>query len=147
MATPSEKLAASLEVLHEMQRRGAVAIRASELKRTHRERLVANGFLQQVMKGWYIPSKPEEPAGESTGWYASYWRFCSAYLNERFGTDWCLSPEQSLLLHAGNWMVPTKLLVRSPKARNRITDLPHNTSLLDVRSSMPEPGDRRSNAS
>jgi len=141
MATPSEKLAASLEVLHEMQRRGAVAIRASELKRTHRERLVANGFLQQVMKGWYIPSKPEEPAGESTGWYASYWRFCSAYLNKRFGTDWCLSPEQSLLLHAGDWMVPTQLLVRSPKARNRVTDLPHNTSLLDVRSSMPEPGD------
>ena len=141
MATPSEKLAASLEVLHEMQRRGAVAIRASELKRTHRERLVANGFLQQVMKGWYIPSKPEEPAGESTRWYASYWRFCSAYLNERFGTDWCLSPEQSLLLHAGNWMVPTQLLVRSPKARNRITDLPHNTSLLDVRSSMPELGE------
>ena len=141
MATPSEKLAASLEVLHEMQRRGAVAIRASELKRTHRERLVANGFLQQVMKGWYIPSTPEEPAGESTRWYASYWRFCSAYLKERFGTDWCLSPEQSLLLHAGNWMVPTQLLVRSPKARNRVTDLPHNTSLLDVRSSMPELGD------
>jgi hypothetical protein len=36
--------------------------------------------------------------GESTAWYASFWRFCAAYLKERFGTEWCFSPEQSLSL-------------------------------------------------
>ena len=46
MATPSEKLAESLETLNELQDRGTGAIRSRDLSRTHRERLVKNGFLQ-----------------------------------------------------------------------------------------------------
>lgn len=141
MATPPQKLAAPLEALKELQDSGAVAIRAADLSRVHRERLLANGFLQEVMKGWYIPSRPDEAAGESTSWYTSFWSFCATYLRARFGKDWCLAPEQSLSLHAGNRTVPRQLLVRSPKARNRVTAFPHDTSLLDVRSSMPEPED------
>ncbi|TCS59857.1 Fic family protein [Varunaivibrio sulfuroxidans] len=138
MATPAEKLAQSLEVLQGLQNRNVIAIRSGDLLRVHRERLLANGFLHEVMKGWYIPSRPDEAAGESTAWYASYWSFCAAYLNERFGKGWCLSPEQSLSLHAGNWTVPGQLLVRAPKGGNKVTAFPHNTSLLDVRSAMPE---------
>ncbi len=141
MATPSEKLAQSLEALHALQARGLVAIRSGDLTRTHRERLLKGGFLQEVMKGWYIPSRPDDPTGESTAWYASYWDFCAAYLNERFAKDWSLSPEQSLLLHAGNRTVPRQLLVRAPKARNNITAFPHGTSLLDVRATLPEAQD------
>jgi len=71
MATPPEKLAQSLEILEKLQTSsGAAAIRARDLSRTHRERLLANGFLQEVIKGWYIPSRPEEVRGESTAWYA-----------------------------------------------------------------------------
>jgi hypothetical protein len=103
----------------------------------HRERLLANGFLHEIMKGWYIPSRPDEAAGESAAWYASFWNFCATYLRHRFDTNWCLSPEQSLSLHSGNRVVPRQLLVRSPKARNRITKLPHDTSLFDIRASMP----------
>src|SRR5580700_4662792 len=143
MAAPSEKLAQSLEVLRKLQAAdGAPAIRARDLTRTHRERLVANGFLQEVMKGWYIPSRPDEVSGESTAWYASFWRFCAAYLEQRFAAEWCLSPEQSLSLHGGNWTVPKQLVVRSPGARNRITALPHSTSLLDLRAALPAAGDR-----
>ncbi len=138
MATPSEKLAESLKILREFQDKNSVAIQTSALTRTHRERLLKNGFLQQVMKGWYIPSRPDEAAGDSTSWYASYWSFCSSYLNARFGTDWCLSPEQSLRLHVGNKSVPHQLLVRSTKARNSVTNFVHGTSLLDVRYSMPD---------
>jgi hypothetical protein len=94
------------------------------------------------MKGWYIPARPDGAAGESTAWYAAYWAFCAAYLNERFGMEWCLSPEQSLSLHVGNRAVPRQLLVRSPKARNRVTPLPHETSLLDVRAALPAEGQR-----
>ena len=90
------------------------------------------------MKGWYISSRPDEPAGESTAWYTSFWDFCAAYLGERFGRDWCLSPEQSLSLHTGNRTVPRQLLVRSPRARNKVTDLLHATSLLDVRAALPQ---------
>ena len=144
MAAPSEKLAQSLEVLRKLQAAdGAPAIRARDLTRTHRERLVANGFLQEVMKGWYIPSRPDEVRGESTAWYASFWRFCAAYLEERFGKDWSLSPEQSLSLHGGNWTVPRQLRVRSPRARNSVTGLAHGTSLLDLRAALPAAADRR----
>lgn len=141
MAAPSEKLARSLEVLKALQDRDVVAIRSSDLERLDRERLVKSGFLQPVMKGWYIPSRPDEVAGESTAWYASFWDFCASYLNERFGTDWCLSPEQSLLLHAGNRTVPRQLLVRSPKGDNKKTELPHDTSLFTVRYNMPDQQD------
>ncbi len=138
MATPSEKLAESLEVLRDLQDRGVVAIRSSNLSRTHRERLFKNGFLRQVMKGWYFPTRPDETAGDSTAWYASFWSFCAAYLRERLGMDWCLSPEQSLSLHADNRTVPRQLLVRSPKARNKVTALLHGTSLFDLRASLPK---------
>jgi len=80
--------------------------------------------------------------GESTAWYASFWRFCAVYLEQRFGANWCLSPEQSLSLHAGNRTVPRQLVVRSPRARNKVTELPHGTSLLDLRAALSATGDR-----
>lgn len=141
MATPSEKLAESLEALKSLQDSGAVAIRSRDLTRTHRERLVRQGFLQEIIKGWYISSRPDENTGESTDWYASFWQFCASYLESRFGQDWCLSPEQSLSLHAGNWTVPKQLLVRAKKPTNNVTALPHDTSLLDVRAELPEKQD------
>ena len=59
MATPPEKLAQSLEALAKLQKSdGGAAIRARDLSRTHRERLLAQGFLQPVLKGWLIPSRP-----------------------------------------------------------------------------------------
>jgi hypothetical protein len=136
MPTPQEKLAESLQTLHELQNRGVVAIRSTDLSRTDRERLLENGFLQEVMKGWYIPSRPDEVPGDSTAWYASFWDFCAAYLSDRFGKEWCLSPEQSLSLQGGNRTVPPQLIVRTPKGGNKPMALPHGTSLFDVRNAM-----------
>jgi hypothetical protein len=62
MATPQEKLAESLDALRELQDRGIVAIRAADLSRAHRERLLKNSFLQEVMKGWYIAARPDDGA-------------------------------------------------------------------------------------
>ncbi len=138
MAKPSEKLAESLEELHTLQMRGKVAIKSGDLARTHRERLIKNGFLQEVMKGWYIPTRPDDKAGESTAWYASFWDFCAAYLEERFAKKWCLSPEQSLFLHIGKTTVPAQLLVRAPEAHNNAIGFPHKTSLLEVKAAIPE---------
>lgn len=110
MPTPQQKLARSLGALHALQARGVIAIRSGDLRRADRERLQESGFLKEVMKGWYIPSRPDEPAGDSTVWYASFWDFCAAYLADRFGEEWCLSPEQSLSLHGGNRSVPGRTI-------------------------------------
>lgn len=141
MAKPQDKLAESLAVLKKIQDEGTVAIHTKNMTRTHRERLIKNGFIKEVMKGWYIPARPEEPAGESTAWYASFWGFCADYLKSRFGNQWCLSPEQSLCLHSGNWNVPEQLLVRTPKGGNKPIFLLYNTSILDARLKLPDRND------
>jgi len=141
MAAAADKLADSLTVLKKLQDHGKVAIRSADMGRTHRERLQKNGFIQEVMKGWYIPARPDEPAGETTSWYASFWAFCAAYLEERFGDEWCLSPEQSLRLQTGNWRVPKQLIVRAPKGGNKPTGLLHGTSIFDIRLELPKPQD------
>ncbi len=137
MPTPSENLARSLEALRELQQRGLAAIHTSALSRTHRERLTAAGFLLEVMKGWYLPTQPDLPGGESAAWYTSFWAFCGQYLRARLGDEWCLSPDQSLALHVGDRTVPDQLVVRSPRGRNRPTWLLQGTSILDLRLSLP----------
>ena len=141
MAIPAEKLAQSLDALKALQDSKAVAIRSSELSRIHRERLLRNGFIREVMKGWYIPARPDGPAGESTDWYACFWSFCAAYLTQRFGDAWCLGAEQSIALQTGNWNVPRQLLVRAAGGGNKPTSLLHDTSIFDVRLQIPPPED------
>ncbi len=138
MAAPSEKLADSLEALKALQDAGVVAVRSADLSRTHRERLLRAGFLDEVIKGWYVPARQDQGAGESTAWYASFWDFCAAYLDYRFGDQWCLAPEHSLALHVGNRTVPQQLIVHAPKGGNKPTNLPHNTSLFDARYPLPD---------
>jgi len=141
MPTLQDKLAESLAVLKKLQDEGIVAIQTKNITRTHRERLVKSGFIKEIMKGWYIPASPKEPAGESTAWYASFWGFCGDYLKSRFGNQWCLSPEQSLNIHSGNWNVPKQLFVRTPKGGNKPIFLLHKTSIMDVRLNLPDRND------
>jgi hypothetical protein len=141
MASPSDKLAESFSVLKALQDQGVVALRARQFSRTHRERLLKAGFIREVMKGWYIPVRPDEPSGESTAWYASFWAFCADYLNDRFGANWCLSAEQSLNLHIGNRTVPRQLLVRARKGSNKPTQLLFSTSIFDIRLDLPPAAD------
>lgn len=142
MPTPNEKLAESLAVLHELQKGGRRVFRSDDLSRTHRERLVQNSFLQEVMKGWLICSSPSAHAGDSTPWYASFWEFCARYCNHRFGDEWHLSPEQSILLHAENTVIPTQAVVYSPKGSNHTIELLFGTSLYDLKQAdMPAPAD------
>jgi hypothetical protein len=137
MATPGEKLAESLDKLKTLQDLGIVAIKATDLTRVHRERLVETGFIQEVIKGWYIPTPPHEQQGDSTSWFTSFWGFCSRYLGDRYGDDYCISAEQSLMLHSGNISVPKQLIIRSTKGNNAPTTLLYGTSLFVMKSSLP----------
>ncbi len=139
MATPQEKLAQALDALKKLQQdKNIVVIKASDLSDPHKKQLKNNGFIKEVIKGWYISSRPDERDGDTTSWYMSFWDFSSAYFNSRFGKEWCMSPDQSLLLHSGNRIIPTQLLVRSPKASNNVVRLLHGTSVFDSKVEIPE---------
>src|SRR6266481_755844 len=132
MAAPNEKLAESLDVLKALQAGGRRVFRSDDLSRIHRERLVENGFLQEVMKGWLISSSPSARAGDSTPWFASFWEFCARYCDERFGDQWHLSAEQSLWLHGEKTVIP-EVVVCSPKGTNHTNRLLFGTSLYDLK--------------
>src|SRR5215469_3433057 len=133
MTTPNEKLAESLDVLKGLQDDGRRVFKSEDLSRVHRERLTANGFLQEVMKGWLISSSPSARQGDSTPWYASFWEFCSRYCTDRFGEDWYLSPEQSLALHGEKTVIPKQIVIYSPKGTNNNIELLFGTSLYDLK--------------
>jgi hypothetical protein len=142
MATPNEKLAESLEVLKEIHEKRKVAIKSTELSRVHRERLLKNGYLKKITKGWYLATSSDEQPGDSTSWYSSYWQFCAEYLNNRYGKDYFISPEQSLQIHTGNRTVPEQLIIRSPKKSvNHKTPLPYGTSFFHWDSPVPKAGE------
>ena len=138
MATPAEKLAESLKVLQVIQGKGIIAIKSEDLSRTHKDRLIANGFIREVIRGWYIAVNPEESKGNSTSWVTSYWGFCSRFLEDRYDDDYCVSAEQSLLLHSGNEVVPNQMIIRSVKGKNNNTPLLFNTSLFCMKSPLSE---------
>lgn len=138
MAAPAEKLAASLEVLHRLQKDGRRVFQSKELSRVHRERLLKHGFLQQVIKGWLMSSSPNALPGDTTPWYASFWEFCARYCMDRFGDEWHLSPEQSIVVHAEATAIPAQVIVYAPRGTNNTIELLSGTSLYDLKQgSMP----------
>jgi hypothetical protein len=142
MPQPNEKLAESLGALRELQLGNRRVYQSQEFSRLHRERLLENGFLREVMKGWLISSSPDARDGDSTPWYASFWEFCARYCGERFGDDWHLSPELSVMLHAENTVIPSQVIVHSSKGTNHKIALLFGTSLYDLKlAQMPAASD------
>ena len=138
MASPQEKFAEALLTLRKLQEEGSAGIYTDEIpSRSQREILLKNGFIKEVSKGWYISSNPSEAPGDTTSWYSCYWDFCAKFIRHKYKEDWCLSADQSLMLHTGNWTVPAQLHLRSPKANNSPISLPHQTSVFNYRAELP----------
>lgn len=133
MATPSEKLADSLAQLREIQSAGSRIVRSADISRGHRDRLVRNGFLSPIIRGWYVSTNPDTLDGESTPWYSAFWEFCREYCTDRYSDQWHLAPEASLLVSSGNTVVPKQVIVYAAGASNRLIDLPFGTSIFGVR--------------
>ena len=123
----------ALQALKALQDAGKTVLKSEDLPRPQRESLVKNGFLQQIIKGWYMPSRPEESPGDTTPWYAVVQNFIRAYCENRFGVSWHASPEYSVTLQVGNIVSPKQVVVWSPKAANGVLHLPHGFSLVDYR--------------
>ncbi|MDO8264077.1 MAG: hypothetical protein Q7T21_12775, partial [Gallionella sp.] len=120
MAAPHEKLAQSLAELAALQDQGARVIRSSRLSRTHRERLIKGGFLEEVFKGWYLPGRPGEPLANTSAWFAGMRNFIGGYCDDRFGNDWHLSPEQSIQLRSGERALPLQLQIWTKGGHNQM---------------------------
>lgn len=131
MAKPNENLAGSLRLLKAAQDQGKKVFRSTDFTRIHRERLVTNGFLSEVVKGWYTISRPSEKDGDSTAWYASFFEFVAAYCEARFGSEWHLSPDASLAAQTGNTSVPRQVLVYAAQGSNNNLQLKYDTSIFD----------------
>jgi len=139
MASANERLAESLRVLKKYQEEnGFSVIRGQEaLGVTHTKRLLANGYLQPIIKGWYMPSLPGNE-GDTTVWYTSYWRFIAAYAQNRFGNNWSLTAEQSLAFYSGYYVAPAQVIIRATNASNNVTQLKYGDTLLDVTAVLPQ---------
>ena len=133
MASPNEKLAQSLTLLAGLQGEGKRIFRSADFPRVHRERLLRNGYLRPVLKGWLMLSNPDAAPLDTTEWTASFWEFCARYCNQRFGDQWHLSPELSLLLHSEDTSVPKQVIVHAKNGRNNLIRLPFEMSLFDLR--------------
>ena len=124
-------LAAALKTLKRLQKKHDGVVEASDLKDDQqRILLVETGFLQPVMKGWYICGSPSDNDADTTAWYAFFWAFVSGYLGKRFGKRYCLNPEASLMLHTGNTTVPRQVTCVTIDSGTAKVDLPFDTSLL-----------------
>ena len=60
-------------------------VQSTDISRSDREALVATGWLQEIIRGWYMLVRPDVATGDSTAWYANFWDFVRAYLKQRFG--------------------------------------------------------------
>lgn len=132
-------MAASLEELRKLQEKDRCVVLqgTAEIGRTHLTRLLDNGWLQEVMKGWYIAARPGTE-GDTTVWYTSFWYFIAKYATIRLGEQWCLTADQSLDLYSGKTTVPVQVVIKSPKGHNNTQKLMYDTSLLVFQSEIPD---------
>jgi hypothetical protein len=128
--TQNERLASALDVLKGLQEGGLQAIPGPKLSRVHREALLRAGFLKEVIRGWYIPRRPDEAEGDSTAWYASMREFIADYAQERFGDQWHANPEHSVLLRSGERTLPKQVQIWATEGTNQTVELLHGCSLF-----------------
>lgn len=124
----NKKLANALASAKAVSRDGV--LQGSKIKASERVVLDRAGCLIDVLRGWYLLTKPGGE-GSSTAWFGGFWAFLKIYLEHRFGRDgYCLSAEASLDLHAGENTISKQLVVITKKNSNQLLELLHNTSVL-----------------
>jgi hypothetical protein len=131
MFTPKE-VGSSLSRAHNIikERHNIHVIHTSEMPRTDRELLLKTGWLEEIIKGWYLLTRPDVRPGDSSAWYAAFWDFLYVYLSRFCKENYCLSAENSLGLHLGVTIIPKQVVVIASKGRGSPIKLPFDTSLL-----------------
>jgi len=105
-------------------------LRTDDLSRGDRERLQSGGWLQEIIRGWYLLTTPDAKPRDTVIWHSSYWAFVGPYLQERFGQAYCLSAEASLDIWTGKMATPAQLTVLATSGGNSRVDLPAKATIL-----------------
>ena len=111
---------------------------SSALSRTEREHLQRSGFLERIIKGWYFLNNPSTDLSDQVAWQSVFWNFIKTYLNDKFGTQYCLCAECSLDLWAESNQIPSQVIAIVKKKTSYVVRLPQNTSLLIYQDILPE---------
>ena len=105
-------------------------LRTAQIARRERTLLQQRGFLVEIIKGWYALTTPQARPGDSTFWHLHFWAFVSAYLQQRYGHGYCLSPEHSLDLWTASTQIPKQLIVLTARGGVFTLKLPNDSSIL-----------------
>ena len=124
----NERIANALEEAREVSDEGIIL--SERLSSKSREILINAGFLERIVRGWYMLVSPES-SGSSTAWFSMYWQFLRQYLIQRFGqSGYCLSPQSSLDIYTGETSVPEQMVILTGKNSNTTVQLPRGVSIL-----------------
>ncbi|MBI3508468.1 MAG: Fic family protein [Chlamydiia bacterium] len=129
MDTPTLKEALA-RVHAAAQQYGGSIVSSRTLQRKDRELLVRAGWLIEIIRGWYMFTKPGLRPGESSSWYANFWDFVAIYLQQNYQNAYCLSAENSIDLHIANPTIPKQVIAMTQKGGGTTANLPFNTSIL-----------------
>ncbi len=127
----NKPLADAVSRVHQAAKKYGGAIAASrDIERADRELLIRTNWLQEIIRGWYILTRPDISPGDTSAWYANFWDFIRIYLEETYETQYCLSAENSIDLHVGNPTIPKQVIAIVKKGGGNPVLLPFETSIL-----------------
>ena len=126
-----KELAAAISRIHDAAKKhNGNIVPSSAMKRADRELLISTNWLQEIIRGWYMLVQPNVQPGDTSAWYANFWDFVRIYLEETYGSNYCLSAENSIDMHIGNSIIPKQVIVITKKGGGKPVNLPFNTSIL-----------------
>lgn len=133
--TGNEKLADALREASAIRSGNIVC--SNNLKAATRTLLVHEGYLKQIVRGWYLfdADISVDKAGESALWYQSIWQFVGQYLQESYGDDYWFNPEASIDIHTANNALPKQLVVFTSEGATKNISLPNDMSLMVIKKS------------
>lgn len=115
-------------------------VESATISNKQRTFLVKQGYLKKIIRGWYLldGDLTAQSAGDSALWHESLWAFIGQYIQQKFSSSYCLSPEVSLELQTGINTIPKQLVVFiAEQISPRKVDLPNAMSLLLLPSKTP----------
>jgi hypothetical protein len=135
----SQRLARALSELHGVLGAERGVVRGPQISNATRVLLLEKGYLREILKGWYFVSDPTAGNGDTTPFYANFWEYLASYLGDRFGSNYCLTAEHSLLRHAQYNVIPPTVNVVLAVKQSQVLQLVFGHTLAMYPGGFPSP--------